>query len=94
MGITFQRTGRIEMALPLLKIERGLARRRQKLGGMYKSELRPNLGEGGKVTEIVAKKIGVARGLLEQALWLRENVPEEELEKLRRGATSGSWLSG
>ena len=27
----------------------------------------------------MAKKIGVARGLLEQALWLRENAPEERV---------------
>ena len=38
--------------------------------------------EEGKATEIVAEKIGVARGLLEMALWLRENAPGEELERL------------
>jgi hypothetical protein len=75
---------RIWAGLPLLEIERELARRRQRLGGMYKSELSQKVGEAeGEAAEIVAGKIGVARGLLEQALWLRENAPEEELEKLR-----------
>ena len=71
------------MALPLLEIEKELAKKRKG----FRTDLHdipPNLGERGEATEIVAKKIGVARGLLEQALWLRENVPEEELEQ-RRG---------
>jgi N6-adenosine-specific RNA methylase IME4 len=33
----------------------------------------------------VAEKIGVSDELIRQALWLRENAPEEELERLRRG---------
>jgi hypothetical protein len=74
---------RIWAGLPLLEIERELARRRQRLGGMYKSELPQNFGERGEAAEIVAGKIGVSDELIRQALWLRENAPEEELERLR-----------
>jgi hypothetical protein len=63
-------------------IERELAR------GRHGRKSPKNLGdfEGGvrgEAAEIVAEKIGVSDELIRQALWLRENAPEEELEKLR-----------
>jgi hypothetical protein len=76
---------RIWAGLPLLEIERELARRRQ-LSNLKKGEEAPvpqNFGERGEAAEIVAGKIGVSDELIRQALWLRENAPEEELEKLR-----------
>jgi len=77
---------RIEAALPLIEIERKLAEKRKKAGKPLK-DLDPNL-EQGRTLEIVAKKIGVSHGLLGMALWLIENAPEEELDKLRKGEKS------
>ena len=71
---------KIWAGLPLLEIERELARRRQiELGRTHGTPLRQNFGEGGKAAEIVAGKIGVSDELIRQALWLRENAPEEVL---------------
>jgi len=80
---TFQR---IETALPLIEIERELAKKRMLAGNPV-----PNLDKG-RTTEIVAKKIGISHGLLEMALWLIENAPEEELDKVRYGEKSISRL--
>jgi len=84
---TFQR---IEMALPLIEIERELAEKRKKAGKSLK-DLDPNL-EQGRTIEIVAKKIGVSHGLLGMALWLIEHAPQDELYKLRSGEKSISRL--
>jgi len=67
------------MALPLLEIEKELAKRRHGRKSAEKS------ADSGRATEIVAERIGVSHDLLEQALWLRENAPEEEIKKLREG---------
>jgi hypothetical protein len=57
------------MALPLLEIERELARRRQiELGRTHGTPLSQNFGEGGKAAEIVVRKIGVSDELIRQAL--------------------------
>jgi len=80
---TFQR---IEASLPLIEIERELAKKRMLAGNPI-----PNLGKG-RTTEIVAEKIGISHGLLEMALWLIKNAPKEELDKLRSGEKSISRL--
>jgi len=82
----------------LLEVEGELARRRQ-LSNLKKGEEAPvpqNFGERGEAAEIVAEKIGVSGELVRQALWLRENAPEEELEGLETGkrnprASTGAW---
>jgi len=71
---TFQR---IEMAKPLIAIEKELAQRR-----ILRGDPRENFSEG-KTLEIVAEKIGTNYTTLRQALWLVENAPEVELDKLR-----------
>jgi len=80
---TFQK---VEMALPLIEIERELARRR-----MLRGDPRQKFAEG-KATEVVGRKIGVSHEIVRQALWLIENAPREEVEKLRRGERAISNL--
>jgi len=81
---TFQR---IEMALPLIEIERKLAEKRKKEGKSPK-DLPQNFGEGGETLKIVAERIGVSHETVRRALWLIEHAQEEELDKLRAGEKS------
>jgi len=85
---------RIEAALPLIEIERELAKKR-KLSTLKKGDELPDpqkFGERGEALELVAKKIGVSHETIRQALWLIENAPKEELDKLCRGEKSISRL--
>jgi len=73
---------RIEMALPLIEMERELARER-----MLKGNPTQKFAEG-EALEIIAKKIGINRTTIRQALWLMEHASKEELDKLCRGEKS------
>ena len=73
---TFQR---FEMSLPLLEIERGLAKERMLLG---KEDPTLNLEEG-EAVEKVAPLAGISPALYYQCLWLEKNALKEELEGLR-----------
>jgi N6-adenosine-specific RNA methylase IME4 len=64
------------MALPLIEIERELR------GQGRRTDL--SEVEKGKTLEIIADKIGVSYGILQEALYLINNAPKEELEKLRK----------
>jgi len=77
---------RIETALPLIEMERELAKER-----MLKGDPTQKFAEG-EALEIVAKKIGISRTTIRQALWLIENASKEELDKLRSGEKSISRL--
>jgi len=81
---TFQR---IELALPLIAIERELAEKRKKAGKPLK-DLPQNFGEGGEALKIIAGKIGVSHETVRQAIYVIEHASEEELYKLRRGEKS------
>jgi hypothetical protein len=70
---------------PLLGIEKELARERMLAGRAP----RTNLSEG-KALELFAEEIGVSYGVVQMALWLMENAPEEELEK---GNPSADFLA-
>jgi len=81
---------RIEIALPLIEIERELAEKRR-LSALKKGDDLPdrqNFAYRGKALEIVAKKIGISHETVRQALWLMEHASKEELDKLRRGEKS------
>jgi N6-adenosine-specific RNA methylase IME4 len=80
---TFQR---IEMALPLIEIEQEFAKQRMMAGTPV-----PN-SEQGRTIEVVSEKIGVGKETLNEALWLMENAPKEELDKLRSGERAISNL--
>jgi len=78
---------RIEMAKPLIEIEKELAKQRQ-----LKGETLPENSGKGEALDIVGSKIGVSGDIIEQALWLMENAPKEELAKLRSGERAISNL--
>jgi len=86
---TFQR---IEMGKPLIEIERELAKERQ---GMRTDLTGSNINQnsdGGQVLDIVSSRIGTSRETLNEALWLMDNAPKEDLEKLRSGERAISNL--
>jgi len=85
---TFQR---IEMALPLIEIERNLARKRKQAGKPLK-DLVQNSGQGDRTLEIVADRIGVSDELLRQALYVMKHASEEDLAKIRSGERAISSL--
>ena len=88
---TFQR---IEVALPLIEIERELAKNR-KLSTLKKGNELPdtqNFGERGESLKIIADRIGVSHEILRQALYVMEHASEDDLEKLRSGERKISSL--
>ncbi len=87
----------VELAVPLLEIEKALAKKRQSKGG--KNELNKQLGVApedaefehepkGKAVEVVAKKAGVSSRTLERGKKILEEASEDEKQKLREGKTS------
>jgi len=85
---------RVEMAVPLLEIEKELAKERQiKLGrARGKDPLVPFGTEGmGKAVDLVSEKIGVKPRTFYRALSVLEKAPEKLKDKVRRGETSISY---
>ena len=76
------------MAKPLLEIEKELAKERQlsqNFGGV-------GMPSEGKAIDIFADKIGSNPETVRQSLWLLDNAPEEDLERLRSGEKAISNL--
>jgi ParB-like chromosome segregation protein Spo0J len=89
----------VELAVPLLEIEKALAKKRQAKGGKNGRDVQlglapedtdpapePNLKA--KATEVVAKKAGVSTRTLERGKKIMEKASEDEKQKLREGKTS------
>ena len=85
----------VELAVPLLEIEKALAKKRQALKrkngedskiGLSSDETLPTLKA--KATEIVAKKAGLSTRTFERGKKILEKAPEEDIQKLREGKTS------
>jgi ParB-like chromosome segregation protein Spo0J len=85
----------VELAVPLLEIEKALAKKRQSAKktniqdlqlGLSSDETLPALKA--KATEIVAKKAGVSTRTFERGKKILEEAPEEDIQKLREGKTS------
>jgi ParB-like chromosome segregation protein Spo0J len=74
---------RAELALPLLEIEKELARQRQLKGTSASNE-----AEVGKATEIIGSKIGLSRATLERAIAIIAKGPKELKDKVRVGEVS------
>lgn len=70
---------RAELGIPLLEIEKELAKIRQEKGGLGSNEPK------GKSRDIVAKKIGVSSSTFERAKKIIENSDESVKQKLREG---------
>ncbi len=73
-----------ELGIPLLEIEKELARKRQLSGKTLPS----NDGKVGESTEIVAKEIGLSKTTFERAKKIIEKAPEETKENLRLGKST------
>lgn len=85
----------VELAVPLLEIEKALAKKRKVEGGKNGRNLQLGLASDdvkpifkGKATEIVAKKAGVSTRTFERGKKILEKASEEEKQRLREGKTS------
>lgn len=88
----------VELAVPLLEIEKALAKKRQVKGGSVGRDLQ--LGEivqdqsifepevRGKAAEVVAKKAGVSTRTFERGKKIIEKASEDDKQRLREGKTS------
>ena len=92
----------VELAVPLLEIERALAKQRQSKGGkngrdfqlglntdgLAPEDAEPAPEAAGKATEVVAKRAGVSTRTLERGKRILEEASEDDKQKLREGKTS------
>jgi len=87
----------VELAVPLLEIEKSLAKKRQSQGGkngrkmqlgIVSDDAAPEPEFKAKATEIVAKKAGVSTRTFERGKKIIENASEDEKQKLREGKLS------
>ena len=87
----------VELAVPLLEIEKALAKKRQFKGGKNGRNLQLGLASDdaeptpevkAKATEVVAKKAGVSTRTFERGKKIIEEASEDDKQKLREGKVS------
>jgi len=88
----------VELAVPLLEIEKALAKQRQSAGGKNSRDLQFGLASDdaqpmepvikAKATEVVAKKAGVSTRTFERGKKIIEKASEDDKQKLREGKVS------
>jgi len=86
----------VELAVPLLEIEKALAKKRQAQGGKMGRNVQLGLAPNDakpkfkktKATAEVAKKVGVSTRTFERGKKILEKASEEEKQKLREGKAS------
>jgi ParB-like chromosome segregation protein Spo0J len=85
----------VELGLPLLEIEKALAKKRQVAGGKTGRNIQLGLAPddakpvvNSKATAAVAKKVGVSTRTFERGKKILEKASEEDKQKLREGKTS------
>ena len=85
----------VELAMPLLDIEKALAKKRRVQGGKNGREFQLGLVPGdakpefkAKATEVVAKKAGLSTRTFERGKKILEKASEEDKQLLREGKTS------
>ncbi|MGD0644043.1 MAG: ParB N-terminal domain-containing protein [Candidatus Bathyarchaeia archaeon] len=85
----------VELAVPLLEIEKALAKKRQAKGGKDGRNLQLGLAPDdtkpefkAKATEVVAKKVGVSTRTFERGKKIMEKASEDDKQKLREGKAS------
>jgi len=85
----------VELAVPLLEIEKALAKKRQAKGGKNGRNMQLGLAPDdatpvfkAKATEVVAKKAGVSTRTFERGKKIMEKATEEDKQQLREGKTS------
>lgn len=86
----------VELGVPLLEIEKELAKKRQSIGGkagrniqlgLAPNDAKPTLTKS-KATAAVAKRVGVSTRTFERGKKILEKASEEEKQKLREGKAS------
>ena len=89
----------VELAVPLLEIEKALAKQRQSKGGTNGRNLQLGMAPDdaepefkAKATEVVAKKAGVSTRTFERGKKILEEASEDDKQKLREGKTSISHV--
>ena len=89
----------VELGVPLLEIEKELAKRRKKLGGKYGRDIQLGLAPDdakpvfkGKATATVAKRIGVSTRTFERGKKILEKANKTDKEQLREGKASISGV--
>lgn len=89
----------VELAAPLLEIEKALAKKRQAQGGKNGRNIQLGLAPDDakpmfkvKATEVVAKKAGLSTRTFERGKKILEKASEEDKEKLRAGKASISKI--
>jgi ParB-like chromosome segregation protein Spo0J len=87
----------VELAVPLLEIEKALAKQRQSKGGkngrnaqlgLAPEDAEPELEFKAKATQVVAKKAGVSTRTFERGKKILEEASEDDKQRLREGKTS------
>ena len=85
----------VELAVPLLEIEKALAKQRQIKGGKDGKNLQLGLASDdaeptmkAKATEVVAKRAGVSTRTFERGKKIMEAASEDDKQKLREGKAS------
>jgi ParB-like chromosome segregation protein Spo0J len=85
----------VELAVPLLEIEKALAKKRQAKGGKIGRNIQLGLASDdatpifkSKATAKVAKKVGVSTRTLERGKKILDKATEEDKQKLREGKVS------
>ncbi|HEX7483110.1 MAG TPA: ParB/RepB/Spo0J family partition protein, partial [Candidatus Bathyarchaeia archaeon] len=85
----------VELAVPLLEIEKALAKTRQSKGGKNGRDMQLGIASDdaapeikAKATDVVAKKAGVSTRTLERGKKIMEKASEDDKQKLREGKTS------
>ena len=85
----------VELGVPLLEIEKALAKKRQATGGKTGRNMQLGLAPDdakpvlkSKATEAVAKKVGVSTRTFERGKKILEKASEENKQKLREGKAS------
>lgn len=88
----------VELAVPLLEIEKALAKQRQSKGGkngrnlqlgLASDDTEPNGSQiNAKATDVVAKKAGLSTRTLERGKTIIEKATEDDKQKLREGKVS------
>jgi ParB-like chromosome segregation protein Spo0J len=85
----------VELAVPLLEIEKELAKKRQAIGDKESRHLQLDLapdgnepGFGTTTTEAIARKAGVSTRTLERGKKIIETASEDDKQKLREGKAS------
>ena len=86
----------VELGVPLLEIEKELAKKRQAAGGKIGRNIQLGLApddakpafKKSKATAAIAKKVGVSTRTFERGKKILEKASEEDKQKLREGKTS------